>query len=95
VSDDLAEFSEVSVAARVVAVPMRIQHILQGTFVKFLQDCLDFGGQGRELIVHDEKSIGTRGDADVAAAAFEHMDGHGHGGGLDFDLVEVALGAGG
>ena len=87
--DDGAVLLEAFVAAGVVAVEVRVDHVLD----RQRRDCLDRGldlvVQRRELAVHHDDAVGADRDGDVAALALQPIGLVAEVGCLDLDLVPV------
>ncbi len=81
--------AQVLVAARVVEVPVRVEHEADRSVVDGLHRRPDLVGQGRVLVVDEKDAVLPRRDAHVAPRADEHGDAVGQLDRPDLDPAEV------
>ena len=89
--DDRAFFRHVRVAADVIAVHVRVEHEADRLVGNRADRREYFRRERRELGVDHHDAVVARGDADVAALAFQHVERSGELGRLDHRGVEIAL----
>lgn len=93
--DDRASAGKRLVAARMIAVPVGVENEFDRLVGDLRDRSHDLLRQGGELIVDDERAVGTDGKADIPAGPFKHVDARRHRDRLDLDGAEVSLGEGG
>jgi hypothetical protein len=91
VSDDRSFRTELSVAARMVAMPVRVEDKAKLSLVDSFKCSADLVSQGRKLIVNDEYAVCTNRNADISARSHEHVNIAGDLRCLHFDFREIGL----
>ena len=86
VRDDGRLRPEDDIAARVIAVPVRIEDEFQITSTHAFQGCADFLSQRRKLVIDDQNAVFAEGDSDIPARPVQHVDVALDVRGLDFDV---------
>ncbi len=89
--DQRARLAEVLVAARVVAVPVGVEHEADRPVADLRDRGHDLLGQRRVLVVDQEDAVRAGRDADVATPAHQHVDAVGDLDRLDLDVLHVLL----
>ena len=91
--DDGAAIGHVLVAARVVAVPVSVDHEPYRLRCDGRDRGLDPVSERRVLVIDDEGVVLANGEPDVSARTLEHVDARHHRDNGDLDLREILLGA--
>jgi hypothetical protein len=68
-----AGFTHILVAARVVAVPVCVEHKLHRLLTHGRDRGENLLGQRRELVIHEKRSVVSDAEADVASRAGQHV----------------------
>ena len=83
------------IAAGVVAMPVRVQHDLNGFVGNAFQRGFNLVRERQEFIIHHDNAVVANGGADIAARAFNHVNAAGNLLYFHFNFAEIlALGEG-